>query len=140
MSRKHVKLGRKSKHKKEDKSKIVDIDEDQQAKGINKTPDETHLLDLPTCAKKKEKSAKRVHVAFLPEKYEPLLEDEITGKPRKINVKKKQDKYKKFRKNVGKALRYSWKCLVVGLQNVSMGYSMPVSAIVPEIHRARSHV
>lgn len=41
--------------------------------------------------------------------------------------------------NVGKALRYSWKCLVVGLQNVSLGYSMPVSAIVPEIHRVRSH-
>ncbi|XP_056624128.1 required for drug-induced death protein 1 [Triplophysa dalaica] len=139
MPRKRVKLGRKSKQGKGDKSKIVDIDEDQQTKKINKTPGETHLLDLPTCVKKRKKSAKQVHVAFLPEKYEPLVEDEITDRPREANVKKRQDKYKKFRKNVGKALRYSWKCLVVGLQNVSLGYSMPVSAIVPEIYRARSH-
>lgn len=101
MPRKRVKLGRKSKHEKEDKSKIVDIDEDQQTKKINKTPGETHLLDLPRCVKIRKKSAKQVHVAFLPEKYEPLVEDEITDRPREATVKKRQDKYKKFRKVCG---------------------------------------
>jgi len=42
---------------------------------------------------------------------------------------------------MGKALRYSWKCLVVGLQNLSTAYSMPLGAaatIVPDLQRARS--
>lgn len=39
--------------------------------------------------------------------------------------------------NVGKALRYSWKCLMLGLQNFTVGYSTPLSAaasIVPDFH------
>jgi len=46
-----------------------------------------------------------------------------------------------FLQNMGKALRYSWKCLVVGLQNLSTAYSMPLgasAAIVPDLQRARS--
>ncbi|KTG37188.1 hypothetical protein cypCar_00009063 [Cyprinus carpio] len=41
------------------------------------------------------------------------------------------------RQNVGKALRYSWKCLMLGLQNFTVGYSTPLSAaasIVPDFH------
>lgn len=138
MTRKRVKFSRISKHKKKDKSKTVDID-GQQNTEINKTPDPPHLLDVPVqkCVKTKQKTAKQVHIAFLPAKYEPLVEDETDDKARE--EKKKQDRYKKFRKNVGKALRYTWKCLVVGLQDISMGYSMPVSAVVPEIYRARAH-
>lgn len=137
MTRKRVKFSRKSKNKKKDKSKTVDIDGQQNTE--IKTPDPTHLLDVPVqkCVKTKQKTAKQVHIAFLPAKYEPLVEDETDDKARE--EKKKQDKYKKFRKNVGKALRYTWKCLVVGLQDISMGYSMPVSAVVPEIYRARAH-
>ncbi len=39
--------------------------------------------------------------------------------------------------NVGKALRYSWKCLMLGLQNFTVGYSTPLSAaasVVPDFH------
>ncbi|CAM4645268.1 hypothetical protein PO909_011848 [Leuciscus waleckii] len=136
MSRKRVKFKRKSKHRKEDRSKIVPIKEAQSAEEGIKT------LESTKCASKTEKSAKQVHVAFLPEKYQPLVEDDI-DQPRDDNCKKKQDKYKKLRKNVGKALRYTWKCLVVGLQNLSTAYSMPLgvaATIVPDIHRARSHV
>ncbi|KAK7153130.1 hypothetical protein R3I93_011130 [Phoxinus phoxinus] len=136
MSRKRVKFKRKSKHRKEDRSKIVPINDAQSAEEGIKT------LESTKCVSKKEKSAKQVHIAFLPEKYQPLVEDDI-DQPRDDNIKKKQDKYKKLRKNVGKALRYSWKCLVVGLQNFSTAYSMPLGAattIVPDIHRARSHV
>ncbi|XP_051578124.1 required for drug-induced death protein 1 [Myxocyprinus asiaticus] len=138
MTLKSVKLSRKSKRKKHDKIKMVKIDDNQQTK--EGTEDEPHLLDSMN---KKEKSAKQVHIAFLQEKYEPLIEEEITDKQTDDCIKKKQDKYKKFRKNMGKALRFSWKCLVVGLQNFSTAYSMPLCAaatVVPEIHRARPHV
>ncbi|XP_052001628.1 required for drug-induced death protein 1 [Xyrauchen texanus] len=141
MTRKRVKLNRKSKRKKDDKIQIVNIDDNQQTS--EGTKDKPHLLDSSECKNKKEKSTKQVHIAFLPEKYEPLIEDEITDKQTDNCIKKEQDKYKKFRKNMGKALRFSWKCLVVGLQNFSTAYSMPLSAaatVVPEIHRARSHV
>lgn len=91
MSQKRVKFKRKSKHRKEDRSKIVPIKEAQSAEEGIKTVESTR------CASKKEKSAKQVHVAFLPEKYQPLVEDDI-DQPREDNIKKKQDKYKKLRK------------------------------------------
>ncbi|KAL1258349.1 hypothetical protein QQF64_011593 [Cirrhinus molitorella] len=77
-----------------------------------------------------------------PAKEEIKVQDE----PQRLdssNIKKKQDKYKKLRKNMGKALRYSWKCLVVGLQNLSTAYSMPLgvgATIVPDIQRAKAHI
>ncbi|XP_016323397.1 uncharacterized protein C1orf115 homolog [Sinocyclocheilus anshuiensis] len=139
MSRKRVKF----KRKKKDKSKTVHTNDDQAAKEEIKVQDEPHMLDSSKRANKKKKSAKQAHTAFLPEKYQPLVEDDIVDQPRDDNIKKKQDKYKKLRKNIGTALRYSWKCLVVGLQNLSTAYSMPQGAtatIVPDIHRARAHV
>ncbi|XP_026141947.1 uncharacterized protein C1orf115 homolog [Carassius auratus] len=143
MSLKRVKSKRKSNHKKKNKSKIVSSNYDQPAKEELKVQDEPPVLNSSTSVNKKKKSAKQARIAFLPEKYQPLVEDEIVDHPRDDNIKKKQDKYKKLRKNMGKALRYSWKCLVVGLQNLSTAYSMPLGAgatIVPDIHRARAHV
>ncbi|XP_073683407.1 required for drug-induced death protein 1 [Garra rufa] len=143
MSRKRVKLKRKSKHRKKDKSKTVPTNDDQPAKEEIKVQDDPQRLDSSKCENKKKKSAKQVHIAFLPEKYQPLVEDDVVDQPRDDNIKKKQDKYKKLRKNMGKAFRYTWKCLVVGLQSLSTAYSMPLSAgatIVPDIHRARAHV
>lgn len=91
MSRKRVKCKRKSKHRQEDRSKIVPIKDTQSAEeGIE-------TLESTKCVSKKEKSAKQVHIAFLPEKYQPLVEDDI-DQPRDDNIKKKQDKYKKLRK------------------------------------------
>ncbi|KAF4102314.1 required for drug-induced death protein 1 [Onychostoma macrolepis] len=142
MSRKRVKSKRRSKRKKEDKSKIVPTNDDQPAKEEIKGQDEPLVRNSSTSANKKKKFAKQAQIAFLPEKYQPLVEDDI-DQPRDDNIKKKQDKYKKLRKNMGKALRYSWKCLVVGLQNLSTAYSMPLGVgvtIVPDIHRARAHV
>lgn len=99
MSRKRVKYKRRSKHKKGDKSKIVPTKVDQPpAEGIT-AQDESHVPDQSLKSViKKEKSAKQVHIAFLQEKYEPLVEDDIADQPRDYNSKKKQEKYKKFRK------------------------------------------
>ncbi|KAG9268102.1 hypothetical protein AMEX_G17041 [Astyanax mexicanus] len=97
-------------------------------------------------SKKYKKSSKLVHIALLPDRYQPLQEDRTPDPdpdpdPETQREKKKQrQKLKKFRKNVGKALRYSWKCLIVGLQNFSSAYSGPLSAattLVPEAHRTR---
>ncbi|XP_061074695.1 required for drug-induced death protein 1 [Conger conger] len=77
----------------------------------------------------KERCSKKVHVAFLPERYEPLIEeDEIKAVTKQDRKLKKKEKYKRYRKNVRKALRFSWKCLVVGLQSFAASYSTPVSA------------
>ncbi|KAK2878372.1 hypothetical protein Q8A67_019163 [Cirrhinus molitorella] len=142
MARKRVKLKRKSKHKK-NKTKTVPTNDNQPAKEEIKVQDEPQRLDSSKCENKKKKSAKQVHIAFLPEKYQPLVEDDVVDQPRDDSIKKKQDKYKKLRKNMGKALRYSWKCLVVGLQNLSTAYSMPLgvgATIVPDIQRAKAHI
>ncbi|KAK6488937.1 hypothetical protein HHUSO_G7914 [Huso huso] len=82
---------------------------------------------------KKEKgkcASKEVHFAFLPEKYEPLLEEDEN----KENIKeekrnKKKQKYKKYRKNAGKALQFGWRCLVVGLQGFAAGYTASLSVV-----------
>lgn len=91
---------------------------------------------------KAEKRAREVHFAFLAEKYEPLREEDEanlrTNEERKL---KKKAKIKKYRKNVRKALSYSWKCLLLSLQNFSVGLSTPISAatyVVPEFHQARA--
>lgn len=97
MSRKRVKCKRKSKHKKKDKSKIVPTNDDQPAKEEIKVQDEPLVLNSSTSVNKKQKFSKQAHIAFLPEKYQPLVEDDI-DQTRDDNIKKKQDKYKKLRK------------------------------------------
>ncbi|XP_029903302.1 uncharacterized protein C1orf115-like [Myripristis murdjan] len=89
-------------------------------------------------AGEKEKCRREIHFAFLPERYEPLIEnEEAEVKAKEERKKKKRAKYKKVKKNVGKVLRSSWKCLVLGLYNFALGYSTPIAAaasFVPEFH------
>lgn len=82
-------------------------------------------------------------LTLLPERspYQPLLEDDSQHKLKEEKKTKKKEKYKKYKKNVGKALRYSWKCLMLGLQNFTVGYSTPLSAaatVVPDFHPGRA--
>ncbi|XP_006626475.1 required for drug-induced death protein 1 [Lepisosteus oculatus] len=88
------------------------------------------------------RSSRQVHFAFLPDKYEPLVEDdETTGRAKEEKKQQKKQKYKKYRKNVGKALRFGWRCLVIGLQEFAAGYSSPMTvatALFPDTHGARS--
>ncbi|KAJ8009717.1 hypothetical protein DPEC_G00094440 [Dallia pectoralis] len=87
----------------------------------------------------KDKCAREIHWAFLPDRYEPLSEDDDEGRQRakEEKKKKKKRKYKKVKKNVGKALRYSWKCFMLGLHSMAASYATPlttVATLVPEFH------
>ncbi|KAM9445215.1 uncharacterized protein Hap1MRO34_024130 [Clarias gariepinus] len=62
---------------------------------------------------------------FCSKKYVILEENESKEKAKEEKKAKKKEKYKKYRKNVRKALRYSWKCLLLGLQNFTVGYGAP---------------
>ncbi|XP_018516874.1 uncharacterized protein C1orf115 [Lates calcarifer] len=97
---------------------------------------------------KKQKTSKEVYFSVLPDRYEPLIEEveeereetpEERRKRKEEKKRKKKKKYKKYRKNIGKALRFSWRCLMAGLQNMASTYSTPLSAmstVVTEVNRA----
>ncbi|XP_039594219.1 uncharacterized protein C1orf115-like [Polypterus senegalus] len=123
----------KAKLQREDESRIVDVHEEVRdpLSGQN-----TSNNGQRGEAEKSRQSAKQVHFAFLPDKYEPLEEEDEEKEARKAEKKhKKKKKYKKYRKNVGKALRFGWRCLVLGLQGFTAGYSAPftsTSTLIPE--------
>ncbi|CAK6961937.1 required for drug-induced death protein 1 [Scomber scombrus] len=88
-----------------------------------------------------EKSHREIHFAFLPERYEPLMDEEAQMKEKEEKKKRKKEKYKKVKKNVGKALRSTWKCLMLGLYNFALGYSTPITVaatFVPDFHPGRN--
>ncbi|XP_049921398.1 uncharacterized protein C1orf115-like isoform X2 [Epinephelus moara] len=102
--------------------------------------------------KQQQKSSKEVFFSVLPDRYEPLIEEqdeedeedrEETPEERRIRKeekkRKKKKKYKKYRKNVGKALRLTWRCLMLNLQSMASSCSAPhtaVSTVVTEVHRS----
>eukprot|EP00063_Salmo_salar_P086294 XP_014061129.1 PREDICTED: uncharacterized protein C1orf115 homolog [Salmo salar] len=104
-------------------------------------PNYTRGPQVEDGGRKKEKCATEIHFTFLPERYEPLVEeDEGRQRAKEEKKNKKKQKYKKVKKNVGKALRYSWKCLMLGLHSMAAGYSTPLTAaatLVPEFHAGR---
>ncbi|KAM6906003.1 required for drug-induced death protein 1-like [Lycodopsis pacificus] len=88
-----------------------------------------------------ERSHRGVHFAFLPERYEPLVDEEARVEAKEEKKKRKKEKYKKVKKNVGKALRSTWKCLMLGLYNFALGYSTPITVaatFVPDFHPGRN--
>nr|XP_046228262.1 uncharacterized protein C1orf115-like isoform X2 [Scatophagus argus] len=88
-----------------------------------------------------EKCHREIHFAFLPGRYEPLIDDEAQVKLKEEKKKRKKDQYKKVKKNVGKALRVTWKCLMLGLYNFALGYSTPITVaatFVPDFHPGRN--
>ncbi|TNN68617.1 hypothetical protein EYF80_021131 [Liparis tanakae] len=88
-----------------------------------------------------ERSHRQVHFAFLPERYEPLVDEEARVTAKEEGKKRRKEKYKKVKKNAGKALRCTWKCLMLGLYNFALGYSAPItvaSAFVPDFHPGRN--
>lgn len=99
-----------------------------------------HQDAWPTAAASRRKSEKghgEIHFAFLPERYEPLVDDDA----KEERKKKKKEQYKKVKKNVGKALRATWKCLMLGLYNFALGYSTPITVaatFVPDYHPGRN--
>ncbi|XP_034045223.1 uncharacterized protein C1orf115-like [Thalassophryne amazonica] len=77
---------------------------------------------------------REIHFAFQLDGYEPLTEDEEVKEDKK---KRKKEKYKKVKKNVGKVLRSSWKCFMLGMYNFAFTYSTPITvaaAFIPDYH------
>uniref|UniRef100_A0A1A7Y2W4 Chromosome 1 open reading frame 115 n=1 Tax=Iconisemion striatum TaxID=60296 RepID=A0A1A7Y2W4_9TELE len=84
-----------------------------------------------------ERRRREIHFSIRPEKYEPLMDDEAKAKKKK----QKKENYKKVKKNVGKALRTTWKCLMLGFYNFALTYSTPITvaaAFSPDFHHDRS--
>ncbi|XP_036058399.1 uncharacterized protein C1orf115 homolog [Onychomys torridus] len=65
--------------------------------------------------------ARRVHLAALPERYEPLEEAAPGDKPKK----RYRRKLKKYGKNFGKAISKGCRYIVIGLQGFAAAYSAP---------------
>ncbi|XP_054641821.1 required for drug-induced death protein 1 [Dunckerocampus dactyliophorus] len=90
-----------------------------------------------------QKTSKEVYFRVLPDKYEPLIEDEgidETSEERLRRKEKRKRKRKKYRRNLKKACSFTWRCLVSGLQSLAASYAMPLStvAVVMENQRAMS--
>lgn len=67
------------------------------------------------------RSARRVHLAVLPERYEPLEEPAQGDKPKR----RYRQKLKKYGKNVGKVITKGCRYMVMGLQGFAAAYSAP---------------
>ncbi|CAJ1078419.1 uncharacterized protein C1orf115-like isoform X1 [Xyrichtys novacula] len=88
-----------------------------------------------------EKCHREIHFGFLPERYDMLVDDEAQAKAKEEKKEKKKEKYKKVKKNIGKAMRATWKCLMLGLYNFALGYSTPITVaatFVPDFHPGRN--
>uniref|UniRef100_A0A8C6G4E0 Required for Drug-induced Death 1 n=1 Tax=Mus spicilegus TaxID=10103 RepID=A0A8C6G4E0_MUSSI len=66
-------------------------------------------------------SARRVHLAALPERYDSLEEPAPGDKPKK----RYRRKLKKYGKNFGKAISKGCRYIVIGLQGFAAAYSAP---------------
>lgn len=66
-------------------------------------------------------SARRVHLAALPERYDSLEEPAPGDKPKK----RYRRKLKKYGKNVGKAISKGCRYIVIGLQGFAAAYTAP---------------
>ncbi|KAG9334109.1 hypothetical protein JZ751_009144 [Albula glossodonta] len=100
-----------------------------------------NLLEEGSNPKTRSKYSREIYFAFRPDNYEQILDDGARQRMKEEKRAKKKQKYKKYRKNVGKALGCSWKCLLVGLQCFTVGYSTPLSAaatVFPDLHSPRS--
>lgn len=103
--------------------------------------DHTDGQQVAEDGRQNEKGHREIHFAFLPERYEPLVDEEAQAKEEEEKKKRKKEKYKKVKKNVGKALRSTWKCLMLGLYNFALGYSTPITVaatFVPDFHPGRN--
>ncbi|XP_019716356.1 uncharacterized protein C1orf115 [Hippocampus comes] len=87
-----------------------------------------------------QKTSKQVYFAILPDKYEPLIEDEGNQRTPEEKLRRKEKRKrrkKKYIRNVKKACTFSWRCLVYGLQSLAGAFSTPLSAVVVVMEHQR---
>lgn len=108
------------------------VDELQEAEGHPlENIQEPEQINRPNC--------KKVHLAFLPDKYEPLVEcaAECANEESRADKKyKRKQKLKKCRKNIVKVLRAGWHYFILGIQEFANNYTTPYStsfAVIAEM-------
>ncbi|XP_069464698.1 required for drug-induced death protein 1 [Ambystoma mexicanum] len=77
--------------------------------------------------KNKKPSSKKVHLAPLPDRYEPLVEGGGEQERKEEKKYKRKQKARKYAKNVGKALQTGCRFLLIGFQELANAYSSPWS-------------
>lgn len=108
------------------------VDELQEAEGHPlENIQEPEQINRPNC--------KKVHLAFLPDKYEPLVEcaaESANEESRADKKYKRKQKLKKCRKNIVKVLRAGWHYFILGIQEFANNYTTPYStsfAVIAEM-------
>ncbi|XP_078505937.1 required for drug-induced death protein 1 [Lissotriton helveticus] len=74
---------------------------------------------------KKKRSSKKVHLAPLPDKYEPLEEGGGERESKGEKKSRRKQKAKKYARNVGKALQAGCRFLLIGFQGMANAYTAP---------------
>ncbi|XP_061779489.1 uncharacterized protein [Nerophis lumbriciformis] len=90
---------------------------------------------------RKEKTSKEVYFSVLPDKYQPLIEDEGMEERPEERLRRKEERKKrrkKYRKNLKKVCTFSWRCLLYGLQGLTASCSMPLATMAVVIDNQRA--
>ncbi|GCC26745.1 hypothetical protein chiPu_0005165 [Chiloscyllium punctatum] len=77
---------------------------------------------------KKTSGSKKVHIALIPDRYEPLIEslgENLNEESKTAKKFKRKQKLKKCKKNILKVLRAGWNYFVLGVQEFAQNYTMP---------------
>ncbi|XP_061693828.1 required for drug-induced death protein 1 [Syngnathoides biaculeatus] len=88
------------------------------------------------------KTCKEVYFAILPDKYEPLIEDEVSEETpeeksrRKEKTRRRRKKY--IRQNLKKACSFSWRCLLSGLHSLASSYAVTLSGVAVVVEHQRA--
>ncbi|KAG8443783.1 hypothetical protein GDO86_009096 [Hymenochirus boettgeri] len=123
-----LKRRRKNKYRKLNPGKVeVEGAEKQDKSGESQTPPQDTVPQG-----KKKRSSKKVHVAPLPDRYDPLVEGAEEPESKQEKSYRKKQKVKKYAKNVGKAVRAGCRYLLIGIQGLANAYAAPfaVSSVV----------
>ncbi|XP_022364605.1 uncharacterized protein C1orf115 homolog [Enhydra lutris kenyoni] len=97
-------------------------DGDEEAAALLEQPERgDEVASAASAGRPGARSARKVHLAVLPERYEPLEEPAPAEKPRR----RYRQKLKKYGKNVGKVVTKGCRYVVIGLQGFAAAYSAP---------------
>ncbi|XP_020373984.1 uncharacterized protein C1orf115 [Rhincodon typus] len=89
---------------------------------------------------KKTANSKKVHIALIPDRYEPLIEsvgESPNAESKAAKKYKRKQKLKKCKKNILKVLHAGWNYFVLGVQEFANNYTMPYATSFTVISEMR---